>query len=213
MLLDSKVAATLTSFSNFFFFGNNFISDISILAEFRCSVAAVSLKMTTNSVGQGKWEDAFRTTIRSWVENKTIDLWSGKGRLLFIESLCSLGIAIHSNNAIEINLKKLERCEIPQHMSNRFSDEDLVDAPLLHFGAGTDLKLVKFVVERREVSRERVLLDYSLRNADGRNALHIALDKDQKEIVDYLLEEWIARPVSILFNGSFWPKTDKMNTS
>jgi hypothetical protein len=185
------------------FCGNNFIPDIGILAEFRCSVAATSLKMTPNSVGQGKWEETFRATIRSWVENKAIDLWYGEGRLLFIESLCSLGIAIHSNNAIEDNLKKLESCEIPQHMSNSFSDEDLVNSPLLHFGARTDLKLVKFVVERRGVSRERVLLDYSLKNADGRNALHIALDEDQKDIVDYLLEEWVARPVSILCNRNF----------
>jgi hypothetical protein len=162
--------------------------------------------MTPNSVGEDKWEDTFKDAIQSWVEKKSIDLWYGEGRLSFIDSLCSLGIAIHNNNPIEDNLRKLESCEIPERMSNIFSNENLVDAPLLHFGAGTDLKLVKFVVEQREVSRERVLLEYGLRNADGRNALHIALEKDQKDIVDYLLEDWIARPVSILSNGSFGRK-------
>lgn len=72
----------------------------------------------------------------------------------------------------------------------------------LSFGIEWDVRLVKYVVEIQGNNRDTILGEFHWNatrlDMDGKsgNALLFAMDNGQKDVVGYLLQDWISSPVS-----------------
>lgn len=76
--------------------------------------------------------------------------------------------------------------------------QDYWKYPLL-YGVQIDIGFVRFMVqlmEQQGITKTAILTDFSLRDRGGRGALACAMDSQQEEVVDFLLDEWKKKQVS-----------------
>lgn len=134
--------------------------------------------MEPTSSGRQDWDEAsFRGIMQRYLPENTP----------LFGSFYSFGFAIHHDETLKAQqffnelLKKF-----------RFSG---FYRRLLLCGAGASCPLVRHVVEILKVSINDVLNDSMYRSDHGENALHIAIENNRNDVVDYLLKDWAQVPV------------------
>ena len=102
----------------------------------------------------------------------------------FFNSIQDLGLAIHDRDSSKA-----------RQLFAAHSRNPRVSLCLLWCGAKTNCSLVEFIVEEGKISIIDVLSSRVYRNDHGESALHIAIENDRNDVVDYLLANWALIPV------------------
>ena len=104
--------------------------------------------------------------------------------------------ALDLNTIYEIGSEILNgKNEAAQRLLNRIQDESHLVQCLLWYGAKKSLRFVRFIVEELKRSKSELLLEFHPKW--GKNALHLAVEDDQRDVVEYLLAEWSQTQVRI----------------
>ena len=104
--------------------------------------------------------------------------------MLILDTIYDIRSAIHNGNY-----------EIAQRLLDGFHDKHRLAKCLLWYGARNELTFVRFIVENLKRSKSELLLKFH--NEGGENALHVAVNHDQREVAEYLLAEWSQTEVRI----------------
>jgi hypothetical protein len=113
--------------------------------------------------------------------------------------ICSFCVALSKGNLEQAESSRTEfRSTLEGYEHGGVEFEHWFQKCTLLFGAERDLNLVRYIVESDQVSRDEILERkvWKETNDFARNALLVAMENGKKDVVEYLLSDWISRPVS-----------------
>ena len=154
--------------------------------------------MASTSSGQRSWDESgFRELIQRYFEHRkpypTINFRLPEDNATFLNYIYDIGFAIHHENTLEAK-QMLDELRLKPDDSEY---QEIIRCLLL-CGGEASYSLVRFFVEEETLEITGLLSSARFRNKNGENPLHIAIENDRSDVVDYLLKEWVQIPVKTL---------------